>query len=96
MTYFQNIHSLAELKKQYRALAIANHPDKGGSTQTMQQINAEFTRLHALWKDDTSVADSASGYENDYAGATAEELPIMSTTNTAGRAATTRDSEPRR
>ena len=73
MTYFQNIHSLAELKKQYRALAIANHPDKGGSTEIMQQINAEFTRLHALWKDDTSASDSASGYENDYAGATAEE-----------------------
>ncbi len=73
MTYFQNIHSLAELKKQYRMLALANHPDKGGSTEIMQQINAEFTRLHALWKDDTSASDSASGYENDYAGATAEE-----------------------
>lgn len=73
MTYFQNIHSFAELKKQYRVLALANHPDKGGSTQTMQQINAEFARLHAIWKDNTSVSDSASGYETDYAGATAQE-----------------------
>lgn len=73
MTYFQNIHSLAELKKQYRTLALANHPDKGGSTQTMQQINAEFARLYDVWKDDTSVSAGASGYEGDYAGATAQQ-----------------------
>ena len=45
MKYFKNITSLAELKKQYRALAIANHPDKGGDTETMQAINAEFDAL---------------------------------------------------
>lgn len=28
MTYFKNIHSLAELKKEYRRLALENHPDK--------------------------------------------------------------------
>ena len=60
MTYFQNIHSLAELKKQYRTLALANHPDKGGSTEVMQQINAEFARLYDVWKDDTSVSAGAS------------------------------------
>ena len=73
MTYFQNVHSLAELKKQYRALAIQHHPDKGGSTETMQQINAEFARLYAVWKNDTTVSAAASGYESDYTGATAEE-----------------------
>lgn len=73
MTYFQNIHSLAELKKQYRTLALANHPDKGGSTQTMQQINDEFTRLYAIWKNDTSVSAEASGYDGDYAEATAQQ-----------------------
>ena len=45
MGYFQNINSLAELKKSYRILALQNHPDKGGSTETMQQINLEFERL---------------------------------------------------
>ena len=73
MTYFQNIHSLAELKKQYRALAIQHHPDKGGSTETMQQINAEFAQLYAVWKNDTTVSSAASGYVSDYTGATAEE-----------------------
>lgn len=73
MTYFQNINSLAELKKNYRILALQHHPDKGGSTETMQQINLEFEKLYARWKDDTTVSDGASGYENDYAGASATE-----------------------
>lgn len=69
MAYFKNIHSLAELKKEYRRLALENHPDKGGSTEVMQQINVEFERLHEIWKNDTTVSANASGYENDYAGA---------------------------
>lgn len=45
MTYFQNIHSLADLKKEYRRLALQHHPDKGGDTAIMQQVNTEFERL---------------------------------------------------
>ena len=44
MTYFQNIHSLADLKKEYRRLALEHHPDKGGDTAIMQQVNTEFGR----------------------------------------------------
>jgi curved DNA-binding protein CbpA len=35
MNYFKNIESFADLKKQYRALAFANHPDRGGNTLVM-------------------------------------------------------------
>ena len=42
MTYFQNIHSLADLKKEYRRLALEHHPDKGGDTAIMQQVNTEL------------------------------------------------------
>lgn len=73
MNYFSNITSLAALKKQYRVLAIANHPDKGGDTRIMQEINAEFGTLFALWKDDTTAEQSASGYESDYAGSSANQ-----------------------
>ena len=48
MTYFQNIHSLADLKKEYRRLALEHHPDKGGDTAIMQQVNTEFGRLFEL------------------------------------------------
>ena len=64
MAYFKNVHSLAELKKEYRRLALENHPDKGGSTEVMQQINVEFERLHEIWENDTTVSANASGYEN--------------------------------
>ena len=50
MKYFNQISSLSELKDQYRKLAIANHPDKGGDTVVMQEINGEFDVLYAVWK----------------------------------------------
>ena len=73
MTYFHNINSLADLKKQYRALAIANHPDKGGDTATMQDINVEFGKLFKIWEHDTTATTTATGYENDYSGTSAKE-----------------------
>ncbi len=73
MNYFQNIRGLADLKRQYRRLVIDNHPDKGGKTEVMQEVNAEFERLFSIWKD-APVSDSdINGYENDYNGASAGE-----------------------
>lgn len=43
MKYFANINTLDELKKLYKKLALENHPDRGGDTATMQEINAEYT-----------------------------------------------------
>jgi hypothetical protein len=73
MKYFNQITSFADLKKQYRSLAIANHPDKGGSTEVMQKINAELEQLYPLWEHRKETSASTTGYENDYAGATARE-----------------------
>ena len=73
MTYFQNIHSLADLKKEYRRLALEHHPDKGGDTAIMQQVNTEFGRLFEAWKDKPDVFATSTGYEYDYPGATAKE-----------------------
>lgn len=50
MKYFKRIYSLSDLKDQYRTLAIANHPDKGGDTGIMQEINAEFDAMFSIWK----------------------------------------------
>ena len=38
-------YSLSDVKQLYRKLASANHPDKGGSTETMQLINTAFSEL---------------------------------------------------
>ena len=50
MKYFINIESLADLKKKYRELAIKNHPDNGGDTVVMQEINKEYDELFPYWK----------------------------------------------
>lgn len=73
MTYFQNIHSLADLKKEYRRLALRHHPDKGGDTAIMQRVNTEFERLFDIWKDKPDITATSTGYEYDYSGATAKE-----------------------
>lgn len=49
MQYFNDIHSLSQLKTRYRDLAKVHHPDRGGDKETMQQINAEFARLFTIW-----------------------------------------------
>ena len=48
--YFVNCKTLDELKKQYRRLAMKYHPDMGGSTEIMQQINAEHDTLFEMLK----------------------------------------------
>lgn len=45
--WFENPTTLEELKAQYKKLAFANHPDMGGSTEAMQEINAEYEKLCA-------------------------------------------------
>jgi len=96
MTYFQNIHSLADLKKEYRRLALEHHPDKGGDTAIMQQVNTEFGRLFEAWKDKPDVFATSTGYE--YTIREPRQRNTLSTciTNTAGKAAITRDSTHRK
>lgn len=51
MKWFNNPQSLEELKKQYKKLAFQNHPDCGGDTKDMQEINNEYDSLFAKLKD---------------------------------------------
>ena len=43
--YFSNCKSLEEVKKHYKNLAFIHHPDRGGETERMQQINAEYESI---------------------------------------------------
>lgn len=64
--YFTNINSFSDLKSQYKALALANHPDRGGDTATMQAINAEYDRLYVIWvnREPEQVRPSATAEES--------------------------------
>ena len=45
--YFRDCQTLDEAKSLYRRLARQHHPDMGGSTATMQAINAEYAFFQA-------------------------------------------------
>lgn len=58
MKYFTNCRTLDELKKEYRLLAMKHHPDHGGDTATMQEINNEYeSRFEVLKKQHNCAAD---------------------------------------
>lgn len=48
MKWFTNVHTVEELRKQYRQLMKEHHPDVGGNTEDAKQINAEYERLFAI------------------------------------------------
>ncbi len=43
--HFIGIKSIKDLKAKYKELAVKNHPDKGGKTEVMQEINNEYDVL---------------------------------------------------
>ena len=40
--YFDHLNRLQEIKKEYHRLTKENHPDVGGDTATMQEINKQY------------------------------------------------------
>ena len=52
MTYFNNVNTLEELRKQYKELLKKYHPDNpNGSTKATQEINTEYDNLFKVLKD---------------------------------------------
>ena len=52
-TYFKNVRSFEDLKKQFRDLLKANHLDNGGDAEVMKAINVEYDALFMIWKNRT-------------------------------------------
>lgn len=57
MKFFQNCTTLEEVKSLYKKLAFENHPDKGGDTETMQTINAEYAFASARMLKGANLSD---------------------------------------
>ena len=56
-SYFENVKTIEELKRQYKTLAFKYHPDRGGKVEEMQAINAEYDLLFARVKNVHETAD---------------------------------------
>jgi hypothetical protein len=64
MKWFQNVNTLDELRTMYRKLAMQYHPDRGGSTQAMQEINAEYDYLSKhLINNNTTFSEGRKAWE---------------------------------
>lgn len=76
MKYFQNCTTPANVKALYRDLAMQHHPDRGGNTRTMQDINAEY--LQALQRLDGHIRrDGVKEYTYRYNASREEELIVI-------------------
>lgn len=68
MTYFKDVNTLEELRKQYKELLKKYHPDNPqGSTEATQEINSEYDNLFKLLKNrHEHKADNANDNNNSY------------------------------
>jgi len=64
-TYFKNVQTLDELRKQYKDLLKKYHPDNGGSEEETKAINVEYERLFKILKDNHSRQNTAEGKTSD-------------------------------
>ena len=67
--YFKDCKTLEELKAVYRKLAMKNHPDVGGDTETMQKINAEYEIVFERLKAEQNSRAAADKTGRTYATA---------------------------
>jgi curved DNA-binding protein CbpA len=71
--------TLEELKAMYRKLAIAHHPDKGGNTDTMKAINAEYDELFPKLKDIHKTKDGEKYTARQATAETADQFKDLIT-----------------
>lgn len=68
MKHFKTATNLKELKKEYKELAMANHPDRGGSEEIMKEINNEYELLTSILvkgdKEEQTAAAEAAAFKD--------------------------------
>lgn len=76
LKYFMNCETLEELKSTYRNLVMKHHPDRGGDTATMQEINAEYDKVFPQLKNKHKTAEGKA-YEKENTEAPNEFKDLM-------------------
>lgn len=74
MKWFNNPQTLEELKKQYKQLALKNHPDIGGILKSMQEINSEYDLLFEKLKNIHRSAEGKTYTTKEATSETANEF----------------------
>ena len=73
--YFQDCTTVEEIKALYKKLAMENHPDLGGDTATMQEINNQYQQ--ALKKCQGQKSTDENGKEHTYKYNESVEVDLM-------------------
>ena len=64
MNYFIKFETVEEIKFNYRKLCMEHHPDRGGDTETMQEINKQYQQ--ALESVNGQVSPGTDGADHTY------------------------------
>ena len=64
MNYFIKFTTVEQIKFNYRKLCMEHHPDRGGETETMQEINLQYQQ--ALESAHGQVSSGTDGAEHQY------------------------------
>ena len=80
MKFFSECRTLDELKAAYRKAAMKYHPDRGGDTETMQKVNAEYEAMFERLKreQNTRAAQDATGKTKATTETAADFIEIIS------------------
>ena len=62
--YFSNLFTVEAIKKTYRKLCFKFHPDRGGDTAIMQEINGQYKK--ALQSVDGQKQEGSDGHDHTY------------------------------
>ena len=74
--FFATVKTVAEVKQLYRTLAMQHHPDRGGDTATMQEVNRQYKI--ALQKcDGQTTVDHETKREHTYKYNTEHEQAVI-------------------
>lgn len=76
MSYFLGCTDKDSYTKRYKELALKHHPDRGGDLRTMQEVNAEFTKLKEC-NFQPGKPESFSGVRRGYSASTVTPEDVM-------------------